>query len=286
MQYKIMQYNRFNLSLAAMIVTASAVFSGGAKAESPQNRQLTRLNQAARSGNQKEVRTLLAQGQKPGAKDRAGWTPLHWLAAVGPTASKSDLRRSGTKNFAVARQLLRAGAPVDAALPTGQTPLFIAAVSGRADLVKLFLARGAKPDPKDDLGCTPLHKAARNGNTQVIRLLLARGAKAGARDNAGWTPLHWLAAVGPTATKAELRRSGTQNLAAARELLRAGAPVDAALSTGQTPLFVAAASGRADLVKLFLARGAKPNPVDNRKRRPLDVATSPAVRALLVRGKG
>ena len=56
---------------------------------------------------------------------------------------------------------------------------------------------------------------------------------------------------------------GAANTAKARLLLESNADVNAVLTIGRTPLFVASANGTAESVRLLLARGAQVNVADN-----------------------
>jgi ankyrin repeat protein len=85
--------------------------------------------------------------------------------------------------------------------------------------------------------------AVEGGDRAVVQLLLAHGADAKVKNRASWTAMHAAALA---------RDPGI-----AADLLAHGADVNAADTIqGRTPLLWAAASGRADLVKLFLDHGA------------------------------
>jgi hypothetical protein len=82
----------------------------------------------------------------------------------------------------------------------GQTPLTVAAQSGRVELVRLLLANGADPNLRDGGGQweTPLSTAAMHGQLEVCRLLLDAGADPNIRTNpelagdpGNWTALDW-----------------------------------------------------------------------------------------------
>ena len=86
------------------------------------------------------------------------------------------------------RLLLQRGADVNAADPTGRTPLMYAAVSDLlpAEQVKLLLEKGGNVNAKSshpqsgDTGRTALDLAKFHGNTAVVDLLLKSGATSGA----------------------------------------------------------------------------------------------------------
>jgi len=72
----------------------------------------------------------------------------------------------------------------------GRTPLHLAVMVGRRDVVELLLSRGADPNARDAAGQTPLHWAVGEGHVDIVELLLERGADPNAKDYAGNTPLH------------------------------------------------------------------------------------------------
>jgi ankyrin repeat protein len=86
---------------------------------------------------------------------------------------------------AVAR-MLRVKAPVE---PVGATALYVAALEGQLEVVKLLLASGAAIDVRADDGSTPLAIAAQHGHLAVARLLVDKGAAVDAADDNGVTPL-------------------------------------------------------------------------------------------------
>lgn len=88
----------------------------------------------------------------------------------------------------VVRELLDAGGPVDVTDAQRQTPLFAAAALGHEDVAAELLSRGANPRQVDRQGKTPLHWAIASGCEEIAVLLLQAGADADARDATGQTP--------------------------------------------------------------------------------------------------
>ena len=95
-------------------------------------RESSPLVGAARSGDVREIRALVAAGADPNAHDARGnqWTPL--IHAV----HKHQL--------ASAEALIAAGADPNRSAPSGMTPLEMAAGYGHADMVALLLRHGAR----------------------------------------------------------------------------------------------------------------------------------------------
>ncbi|WEH42026.1 ankyrin repeat domain-containing protein [Streptomyces sp. AM 2-1-1] len=105
-----------------------------------------------------------------------------------------------TRDTASVRTLLRAGADPEAADAHGNTPLYIAAVQGDADVAEILLRAGARADTESGgwgSEGTPLCAAACWGSTEVVRVLLAAGADPRLREDhgTGRTPLEWARAA-------------------------------------------------------------------------------------------
>jgi ankyrin repeat protein len=105
------------------------------------------IHHFAREGNQDHVKAILVKhphlvdaleplppGHKPYATE--DYTPLDWAAARG--------------HMAVADELIRRGAFVNAADGAGRTPLHLAAQNGHLELVKLLVKRGADVGAKTE----------------------------------------------------------------------------------------------------------------------------------------
>lgn len=173
-----------------------------------------------------------------------------------------------------------------------------------ADAVRELLARGADVHARGRYGSMPLHSAVLAPYSKgdplpsldVVRVLLDAGADPNARDEHAQTPLlraipsnedaayephalelvAVLRAAGAT-VPADVKgsRSGAFRLvgtALSRELLDAGAPVNARDDGEATPLHHVASSGHAPIAELLLARGAEVNALDGLGRTPLGVA--------------
>ncbi|KAK7090121.1 hypothetical protein V1264_009963 [Littorina saxatilis] len=119
---------------------------------------------AALSGQEEDVKKRLDKGDDVNAKDKSGYTALHYAA------------RSG--HLQVCRLLLSHGSDVNSVTNTGQaTPLHRAAYMGHHDLVKLLLQHKADPLATDADFMTPLHKAAERGHRKSAKILLNAAPK-------------------------------------------------------------------------------------------------------------
>ncbi|KAM9514984.1 GA-binding protein subunit beta-2 isoform 1-T1 [Guaruba guarouba] len=120
-----------------------------------------RLLEAARKGEDDEVRKLMASGA-PFTTDWLGTSPLHLAAQYG--------------HYSTAEVLLRAGVSRDARTKVDRTPLHMAAADGHTQIVELLIKNGADVNAKDMLKMTALHWATEHGHRDIVELLLRHGA--------------------------------------------------------------------------------------------------------------
>ncbi|XP_046719874.1 GA-binding protein subunit beta-1 isoform X3 [Silurus meridionalis] len=133
-----------------------------------------KLLEAARSGQDDEVRILMANGA-PFTTDWLGTSPLHLSAQYG--------------HYSTTEVLLRAGVSRDARTKVDRTPLHMAASEGHASIVEVLLQHGADVNAKDMLKMTALHWAVEHGHGEVVALLLRFGADVHAQSKFGKTAL-------------------------------------------------------------------------------------------------
>ncbi|XP_061597957.1 GA-binding protein subunit beta-2a isoform X2 [Cololabis saira] len=132
-----------------------------------------RLLEAARKGQDDEVRNLMANGA-PFTTDWLGTSPLHLAAQHG--------------HYSTADVLLRAGVSRDARTKVDRTPLHMAAAEGYTVIVELLLRSGADINAKDMLKMTALHWAAQHGHHGVVETLIKHGADVHALSKFDKTP--------------------------------------------------------------------------------------------------
>ncbi|XP_076136801.1 GA-binding protein subunit beta-2b isoform X3 [Alosa pseudoharengus] len=132
-----------------------------------------RLLEAARKGQDDEVRTLMANGA-PFTTDWLGTSPLHLAAQYG--------------HYSTAEVLLRAGVSRDARTKVDRTPLHMAAAEGHNSIVELLVKSGADVNAKDMLKMTALHWATEHGHRAVAELLVKYGADTHAMSKFDKTP--------------------------------------------------------------------------------------------------
>ena len=138
---------------------------------------------------------------------------------------------------------------------------------------------GRFSDPMMDLGATPLLRAVIANDMEVVQALLAKGASPNI-NAMGVTPFLVAAGVGGG-------QRGGQTTALLDVLFQHGADVNAqvtgtktysmriarspSMNEGMTALHAAVQSGRADLVRYLLEKGANPEIVDANGRKPIDL---------------
>jgi ankyrin repeat protein len=73
------------------------------------------------------------------------------------------------------------------------SPLYLAAMKGRVEVVVLLLEHGADVSTTDNDGAAPLHIASPTGHVSVCSILLEKGADVAVKRDDGGTPLHYAA---------------------------------------------------------------------------------------------
>jgi len=73
--------------------------------------------------------------------------------------------------------------------------LMDAASKGRLEETEWLLDQGARLDSTNNIGATPLHVAVLNERPEIVKLLLERGAPVNAVDKTKETPLHYWAVI-------------------------------------------------------------------------------------------
>jgi ankyrin repeat protein len=231
--------------------------AAGTAINSRDHRGNTPLIYAAGFGSREALKLLLDSGADVNARNSFDATALVWAAA----------------DLAKLKLLLSHGADVNARTRLERTPLMVAAAcDGCSENVRLLLDQGADVKTQDKGGTTALALAGQAGDVDSIHLLLAYGADAREASKSGLTPL-MLALTNCSST-------------GAAALIAHGADVNAANTFGGTvkfgdielvhltPLHFAAPYCGADVVKMLVNAGAKPNAADIRGMTPLMLAVA------------
>ncbi len=223
-----------------------------------------------------------------------------------------DLIAAAWRNdLAATRELLAAGADVNAQDHTQQSAFLIATSEGYLELLELALADGADLDAKDSYFGTGLIRAADRGHYQIVGRLLRAGSTVNHVNNLGWTALHEAVILGdggqrhadtvrllvaagadvrlPSAKDdiTPLQHAESRGFSTIAATLRAAIDADSADSadspttdrtdrTGADGILAAVASGDADAVVLALRAGESAATLDPDGRTPLELAQEQA----------
>ena len=143
-------------------------------------RGMNELHFAAYCGDAEGVLAALAQGLDVDGQDDNGYTALHWNADMGCAPGDRET---------IVTILLDHGAEVEARDAQGRTPLFVAASSGSAQIVRALVLAGANVNARSNSGATPLMLAASSGSLDAVTFRLAGGADANAFTPDGSTAM-------------------------------------------------------------------------------------------------
>jgi ankyrin repeat protein len=148
------------------------------------------------------VRYLLAHGANPNIPDRDNEAVLHRAALSGNKDLIKILSDAGANleyqsgyqkqtplfysaNVDTIKELIKAGAHVNARDEHGRTPLYYIADQYAQPVVHELLRAGADINNKDNWDTTPLHRATQREKPNLIKALLENGADVTIRDYRG-----------------------------------------------------------------------------------------------------
>jgi ankyrin repeat protein len=98
------------------------------------DRGMTELHLAAYHGEREWVQNCLNGGLSPHARDKNGYTPLHWAADMGIVDGERE---------EITALLIRAGSDVNAKDNSGRTVLTVAIKAGNEDIIRQLREAGA-----------------------------------------------------------------------------------------------------------------------------------------------
>jgi ankyrin repeat protein len=276
-------YGANPLRQAAVIadpVIIKALIKAGADVNAPNAEGETPLMIVARTGNLESAKLLLSHGAKINAKEQwGGQSALMWAAAqhqpemvkllISHGAGVND--RGAVRDWQ--RRVTAEGRPKDEN-HGGFTPLLYAAREGCIECAKYLIKAKADVNLPDPEGATPLILALMNMRFDMAAYLVSVGADVNKWDFYGDTPLYVAIDMNnvPRGGRPDLPSvDNTTGLQVAAMLLEKGADVNAqlklrpryrngvfdrggdqVLSTGATPLLLAAKVGDTDAIKLLL----------------------------------
>jgi ankyrin repeat protein len=277
-----------------------ALIGAGADVNLPTPEGVTALMLALDNDHNDVAKLLLDRGANPNVWDWWGRTALYIVV----DRREAVLTPAGRGGLGGGRGGRGAAVPAQSAVSS-------------LEIINALLAANVDPNPELNMhrpsrggnsgrfveeflntGCTPLMRAAIGNDNEVARVLLAKGASPNT-IGMGLTPFLVAAGVGTggrgTGLAASTSAGGTANTALMEMLIEHGADVNAQVTgtktysmrisrapsstEGMTALHVAAQSGRVDLVKFLLDKGAKTEIVDSNGHKPIElVGAAPAGR--------
>lgn len=248
---------------ASSIKLGTLLIENGAAVNLPDRNGDHALNWAAYQGSITYTRFLMKNGGDVWLKSRHG-RPLdiamrrghedllHDLAdAMDLPAAQQEhaavLEMVVRGHFATLKIVLQSQEDWDLQDRFGRSLLSLAIIGGQQKMAMYLLEKGANTRTADRIGFTPLMYAARDGQVEIVAPLVANGSQINqvSRDTGRNLTALSLAVIG-----------GHQRLAAM--LLKQGAQIDLADTSGNTVLHLAVGWRRKGLVKLLLNYDADP----------------------------
>lgn len=209
------------------------------------------------------INLLASKGAQLNVRNNHGFSPLSLAQRRGDAEIVAALTKAGAREERSYTSL------------SDEATLIKAARIGDLQKVESLLRLGASPDVRDDAGVTPLLSAVYEGHLKVIEILVKAGAKideipVGLRE---WAfsasrapmsdhPLMEAASRGDAALLLAIRRGHTPVV---RYLLDNKADPKIANNRGDTPIFVAASEGAAEIITMLLKKGVDADSLETEK---------------------
>ena len=223
------------LLLALSLVVTSVAGQAQVAPSAAEAAAYTGLHMAAHKGDVAKIQRLAASGAAVNATDGYGRTPLH----VATFARQRE----------AVRALVKAGADLNLLERDRYDAVTIASVADDEATLKVLLELGASAKlVTSRYDGTALIAAAHLGHDGVVRQLIGAGAPLDHVNN-----LHWTAVI----ESIVLGDGGARHQVTLKALIDAGANLQLADRSGQTPLTLAKARGYSAMVSMLEKAGAR-----------------------------
>jgi len=212
-------------------IVARLLVDAGANINIPDKNRITPLFKAVLNQNEEIVRLLVGKVPDINIKDGSNFSLLHWAAII----------ESPKVALGIMGLLCSGGINVNITDDNEQTPLHIAAMFGRKEIVEFLISKGANPDLVDNEGMTPLGVAKLFGQAAVAAILSKRTSKLS--ESFTIKSIHDAVLAGnlPEVQRFLNSRSGS---------------VNQKNKNGMTPLHLAAMCSSKEMVGLLIRKGA------------------------------
>ncbi|XDB59843.1 hypothetical protein AB1E18_013228 [Capra hircus] len=216
-------------------------------------REVEKLLRAVADGDLEMVRYLLEWTEEDleEAEDAAGVVDLEFCHPLCQCPKCAPAQKKLAK-------IPASGLGVNVTNQDGSSPLHVAALHGRADLILLLVKHGASVGARDASQAVPLHLACQQGHFQVVKCLLESNAKPNKKDISGNTPL--------------IHACSRGHHEVAALLLQHGASINASNNKGNTALHEAVIERHVFVVELLLLHGASVQVLNKRQCTAIDCA--------------
>jgi uncharacterized protein len=227
------------ISMKAWLAIFVLALTAPAQAQIPPNpselKAYSGLHAAAAQGDTAAIEKLVKSGAALEARDGQARTPLHVAAFQ--------------KKPEAAALLMKLGADANALEAQKYDAVTIAAVADDVPMLKVALAGGNKAtNITSPYHGTALIAAAHLGHDEVVRTLIAAKAPLDHVNNLGWTALIESIVLGD---------GGKRHVACLEALVKAGANVNIADRSGDTPLTLAKRRGFTEMVAILEKAGGR-----------------------------
>jgi len=250
---------RGDSAIMHMMQEALPIFEKRRKTQEEKRAMAERLVEAARNGDEVEMKALIEMGVDVFGKNEKGWTALTFAAGAGSVAN--------------VKMLLDARCNPNYPEQDGWTPLMFAAYRGHAEVCDVLLAAGASATTRSMEGITAvgaaklnpsnhamfvkaiadhaLFEAMKLGDAEIAVEAVDHGADVHTINSVGWTPIILFTSFRFSDAVARLLQycppSITQEVVNHQE------------QDGWTALMFAALNNANDILGILLANGADPN---------------------------